>query len=203
MYWAKPAMVQKHLMTMENLMLNFHAQNPNATGMPKSTLLQHYPRHLEQGCFDALFQEAVMTGRLVFSKGEVSHPKAGAGARKLEEQAAEALLGALLSHGTTPLPLDDMFAEAGLDTAKGRKAVLLLEEQDRAQRINKTLCFASDALYQLKDAVVSYLKEHGSASATELKDAMGTSRKYAIPLLEYFDETGITKRNGDSRTLAK
>ena len=41
-----------------------------------------------------------------------------------------------------------------------------------------------------------------AASAAELKDAMGTSRKYAIPLLEYFDDKGITRRSGDERVLA-
>ena len=39
----------------------------------------------------------------------------------------------------------------------------------------------------------------GPATAAELKDAMGTSRKYAIPLLEYFDSQAVTRREGDTR----
>lgn len=68
--------------------------------------------------------------------------------------------------------------------------------------MNKTYCFTAESLQQLQETTVKYLQEKGSATATELKDAMGTSRKYAIPLLEYFDEKRITKRSGDERSLA-
>ena len=37
--------------------------------------------------------------------------------------------------------------------------------------------------------------------AKEARDATGTSRKYIVPLLEYFDAQGVTKRDGDVRTL--
>ncbi|WP_418255924.1 SelB C-terminal domain-containing protein, partial [Gordonibacter urolithinfaciens] len=41
----------------------------------------------------------------------------------------------------------------------------------------------------------------GGATAAELRDAMGTTRKYAIPLLEHFDAQGVTRRDGDLRVL--
>ncbi len=200
-YWAKPATVQKHVMTMENLLLKFHAQNPEATGLAKASLQQQYPRHLTEGSFEALFAQAVDSGKLVFAKGEVSHPKAGAGARNLENQTAETLLSALKEQGAMPAPLDAVFEEAGLTKAQGNKAVLVLEERGQAQRIDRTFCFAAEALDQLQAALVSYLQENGSATAAELKTAMGTSRKYAIPLLEYFDGKKVTKREGDKRVL--
>lgn len=200
-YWATRSTVQKHLTTMENLLFSFHAQNPSSTGMTKAELLQRYPRHMSEACFEALFALATSSGRLVFNQGEVSHPKASAGARGLEEQTANALLNALRAHGTTPPPLETVFQEAGINPAQGRKAVLLLERQGRAQRVDKTLCFAAESLDRLRAAVVSHLEAHKTATAAELKDAMGTSRKYAISLLEHFDHTGVTKRQENARTL--
>ncbi len=41
------------------------------------------------------------------------------------------------------------------------------------------------------------------ATTAELREALGVSRKYAIPLLEYFDAQGVTKREGDVRTLRR
>ena len=76
-------------------------------------------------------------------------------------------------------------------------AWILLDRQSM-----KTYCFTAESLQQLQEATVKCLQEKGSATATELKDAMGTSRKYAIPLLEYFDEKRITKRSEDQRCLA-
>ncbi|MBC5824225.1 MAG: selenocysteine-specific translation elongation factor [Candidatus Eremiobacteraeota bacterium] len=43
----------------------------------------------------------------------------------------------------------------------------------------------------------------GSATMSQLRDAFGTSRKYALPLLEYFDGIGLTVRDGDQRRLRK
>jgi selenocysteine-specific elongation factor len=39
--------------------------------------------------------------------------------------------------------------------------------------------------------------------ASDARDILGTSRKYVVPLLEYFDARGVTKREGDARTLRR
>ena len=201
-FFARPATVQRLVMTIENLLLKFHAEQPQATGISKGALQQRMPRHLGDACFEALLEQAVQAGKAVEAKGEVSHPKAGAGARKLEEQTAATLLALLEEHGTTPPTLAELFAQAGVDEKRGSKALLLLEGQGSAQRVGKTYCFATPALEQLWQAARAYLQQHGTATAAELKEAMGTSRKYAIPLLEHFDSAKLTVRHGDVRELA-
>lgn len=200
--WTTRQTAQRLLMSMENIVVSFHAQSPQATGISKNALLQRFPRYLSDECFEALLHEATSAGKLVLSGNEISHPSAGAGARALEKKAADSLYAVLSDCGTTPPVLEEAFEKAGLDEQAGKKAVLALEKEGRALRINKTYCFAAEALQKLEQAVTGYLKEHGTATATQLKEAMGTSRKYAIPLLEYFDEKRITKRTGDERSLA-
>ena len=68
-------------------------------------------------------------------------------------------------------------------------------------RVTKELAFSTEALSQFELAVRTCLANGASASAAELRDAMGTTRKYAIPLLEYFDDKGITRRSGNERVL--
>ena len=201
-YWIRQTSIKKHLMILDNILLSLHAQHREATGFSKSTLRQHYPFHLDEAQFEVLFDQAVANKKIVFIKGEASHPKASAGARNLEEQAKQTLLETLISYGTTPPPLEEVYHTAGLSSTQGKKAVLALEEAGQAQRINKTLCFSSQALESLERAVRNYLESKGQATVTELKDAMKTSRKYAVPLLEYFDEQKITVRTQDLRSLA-
>jgi selenocysteine-specific elongation factor len=38
-------------------------------------------------------------------------------------------------------------------------------------------------------------------TVSSFREALGTSRKYALPILEYFDSRGITRRQGDVRVL--
>jgi len=48
---------------------------------------------------------------------------------------------------------------------------------------------------------VTYLKKHGAITVLEFKDLTQTSRKFTIPLLEYFDTTRTTVRVGETRRL--
>ncbi len=55
-----------------------------------------------------------------------------------------------------------------------------------------------------KSALVAYLETQSEgSSASQLREVLGVSRKYAIPLLEYFDTQGITRREGDLRVLRR
>ena len=56
-------------------------------------------------------------------------------------------------------------------------------------------------LEQLRNTLVNYLSEKGEMNAAAFRDLIGSSRKYIIPLLEYFDRVGVTIRIGDIRKL--
>ncbi|HTV91804.1 MAG TPA: selenocysteine-specific translation elongation factor [Verrucomicrobiae bacterium] len=73
--------------------------------------------------------------------------------------------------------------------------------------VRGVLVKVSDALYrgaQLERAherIDAFIAEHGKMTMAEFRDLLGTSRKYAVPLLEWFDARGITVRSGDYRML--
>ena len=54
---------------------------------------------------------------------------------------------------------------------------------------------------KLQEKVIKFLKINGSMSISQFKDIAETSRKYAVPLLEYFDKKKITYRDGNERKL--
>jgi selenocysteine-specific elongation factor len=63
--------------------------------------------------------------------------------------------------------------------------------------------FAATAVDEARRRIVEYLEANGTMLAKDARDVTGTSRKYIVPLLEYFDAQGITKRDGDVRRLRK
>lgn len=199
--FATKQTMQRARSAIEKALLNFHAQNPQAAGIAKDALRQASLHRADAETFDAVLADAVAHGKAVIDGGEVSHPTAGAGARKLDEQAAQHLGDALAQAGQTPPTIADLIAQSGIDQSRAYRALGALEKAGAATKVNKEYYFSSDALSALEQACRSRLAS-GAASAAELRDAMGTSRKYAIPLLEYFDGKGITRREGDLRTLA-
>ncbi len=62
--------------------------------------------------------------------------------------------------------------------------------------------FHPDAIEQAWEQCESYLQEHGQVTVSEYRELLGTSRRYAIPLLQRFDSDGRLVRDGDYRRLA-
>src|SRR5436190_1398752 len=62
---------------------------------------------------------------------------------------------------------------------------------------------ATGALAEFRSALEAALAELRSATPAELRDRFGLTRKYLIPLLEWADRRGITRRAGDARVLAR
>jgi selenocysteine-specific elongation factor len=52
-----------------------------------------------------------------------------------------------------------------------------------------------------REAILSHLNAHATLDASACKDLLNTTRKYAIPILEYWDKQGLTKRIGNERVL--
>ena len=199
-FYTTKSAIQRHRSALENALMKFHSESPSSTGIAKDALRKSaFPRASEEA-FDAILSDAVSSGVAVTSGGEISHPKAGAGAQKALELAVERLGSTLFDAGITPPSVSDLIDASGLEPSLARRAVGELEKRGKACRISQDLCFDKAALDKLEAAARNRLAQ-GPASAAELKEAMGTSRKYAIPLLEYFDAQGVTRREGDMRCI--
>jgi selenocysteine-specific elongation factor len=71
------------------------------------------------------------------------------------------------------------------------------------EQIDRERFATADALATFQAALEAALKELGSATPSQLRARLGLTRKYLIPLLEWADRRGITRRTGDTRSLAR
>lgn len=67
-------------------------------------------------------------------------------------------------------------------------------------KVNEEL-YRGTQIAQIRARVKAFVREHGRMTMAEFRDLIGTSRKYAVPLLEWFDSRGITVRSGDYRMM--
>jgi selenocysteine-specific elongation factor len=84
-------------------------------------------------------------------------------------------------------------------TGAGRAFDMLLAK-GAFVKVNDEL-YRGTQIAQIRSRVESFLNERGRMTMAEFRDLIGTSRKYAVPLLEWFDARGITVRSGDYRML--
>jgi selenocysteine-specific elongation factor len=92
-----------------------------------------------------------------------------------------------------------------IDETPQRTQALLkaLGAAGRAVKVSEELWFGAQPMLALRRQVLAHLKEHGEIDAQSFKELTGLTRKFAIPLLEYFDKERLTLRVGDKRVLRK
>ena len=77
----------------------------------------------------------------------------------------------------------------------------LLVDEGRVVRAGDTVVFAKSAYRKMADGVVEHIKTAGPITVGDVRDMFGTSRKYALALLEQLDRDRVTRREGDGRVL--
>ena len=68
-------------------------------------------------------------------------------------------------------------------------------------RISTDVALLAEAIPAAVKKLAELFEREGAFSASQAKDQLGTTRKFAIPLLEYLDKNGWTRRNGDRREI--
>jgi len=101
----------------------------------------------------------------------------------------------------TPLE-EDVRTQIGLTLPEFKNILTGLLNQDRLVRLSKNVIYHKNALDDVKTMVVEILNKNQSITIAELRDRIQFSRKYAQAILEYFDESGLTKRQDNTHILA-
>ena len=84
-----------------------------------------------------------------------------------------------------------------------QQALRFLIDKGEIVEITREIVVLREAAEQMQKTITEFLSEHRSATASQLRQKIGTTRRVIIPFLEYLDRTGVTRRIGDERVLAK
>jgi selenocysteine-specific elongation factor len=159
---------------------------------------------LEQALLAFLLEEGGVRGELVVHSGgwlslAGREVELDPGTRELVER----LESALDEAGFQPPDVAELAERLGT-TAEGLRPVLeLLVDAGRVVPLDRDLYLAEGRAARAREAVRENCERHGHLEIPELRDALGTSRKFLIPLLERFDLEGLTLRQGGHRVLKR
>lgn len=202
-YFVPAEVLEGLVCGVETHLLAFHEEQPKATGIASRALKDRVAGRLSPRLFDVVLEMAVERGSTVLEGGSVRHPKAAVSALAEQERAQSGLARLLADQGLTPASVAELASEAGVDQGVAHKALNILVVAGEAVKVGSDLYFHAGAVGAARESIVAYLGEHGTILAKDARDLLGTSRKYVVPLLEYFDAQGVTKRQGDERVLKR
>src|SRR2546422_643269 len=106
----------------------------------------------------------------------------------------------LKAEASPPSP-EEALGRAGVSGGDQHELFQFLLEGKRLVRVKESLYFHAAALDAIQDKVIALLRERKEIGPGDIKDLLGISRKYAIPLLEHLDARRVTVRVGEKRVL--
>ena len=181
----------------------FHAGAPMALGMEMESLRSQLSFALTPKIFRSVADRLVADGTLVRHDSLLRLPSHEVSLTQ-EEQATAARLERLLQDGGfSPPDGKRLEAAAGLARPRLNDFLGVLEARGAVVKITLDLYLGAAALERAKTTLLEHIEAHGEITAATFRDRLGISRKTAIPLLEYFDRSGLTVRVGDLRRLRK
>ncbi len=178
---------------------DFHRGRPESPGISREQFLTGSA--VRKDIFDALVERLRTEGRLVERKGCLALPEHREQFNDAEQQLLHNVESLFRSHPFSPPGPDEIASQTRATPAQVQRALRILIEQQRLVRVEQDLFFHAEAVADARERLVAHIRENGGLESVKFKYLLDTTRKYAIPLLDYFDKIGVTRRVGYTRHL--
>jgi len=180
----------------------FHSTHSLAQGIAKQELRGRIETRLRGETFRAVLDELVRQGKIVVTGDTVQRAKREIPLSDQESKAKDQIAREFERAGLAAPSLNDVLNHSGVDLARARKLLQLLIREKVLVKVTEEMVFHATALTKLSTLLSGYKRASGERlPIAAFKDLAGVSRKHAIPLLEYLDRTGLTRRSGDERVI--
>ena len=192
------AVVEETAGKMLEAVQSFHTANPQRVGLSRDEL---FLRVVGSAEVCELAAASLVNNKRLERQGTV-FARAGWSARisDRDQQLTDRVSTAFQTAGWAAPTAADLATTLGEPPARVEKAVSLLTERAVLVRLDERLYIHRDALEAAKQVVLRLFANKPSFSTMEFRDAVGVSRKYAVPLLDYLDRVRFTVRSGHDRT---
>jgi selenocysteine-specific elongation factor len=177
----------------------FHKQNSLRIGLRRPELRSKAAPGFSAPLFETVLTALLSEGQVAIEDDRVrlaSHQlKLGPALQKEYDRLDKLFREAAFS----PPGLDE--ALAGVDKKLGQQARVALLESGRLIDVGESVFLHRDAVALAEQKVRALFAQKPELTASEIRQELGTTRKYLIPLLNYLDSRGVTQRKGEVRIL--
>jgi selenocysteine-specific elongation factor len=190
--------VQQRLL---NAVGDFHRSSPAIPGIAAAQLYEK--SGLRKDIFDGAFKLLISEGKLVERKHRLALPEHQEMFSDTEQKLLQAVETLFRSRLFDPPSRAEIVEHTRADAEQVDRILRIMLEQERLIRVESDLLFHAEAVERARGILVSFIEKQGSLESVKFKYLLDTSRKFAIPLLDYFDRIRVTRSVGRTRYLAK
>jgi selenocysteine-specific elongation factor len=179
----------------------FHAAQPLRVGMSREELRSRLSRQMDGRAFQWILARMEQQGRISATAARVRLADHEPRYSEEQQRIAAAIEEGLLSDRFSPPSPEEIFEEHRLTGRAAQEVWDALLDNGTVVRVAEGVFFHRRALDEIIERVQTHLSEHRTMTAAQFRDLIGSTRKYAVPLLEYLDAQRVTRRVGDEREL--
>jgi len=178
----------------------FHQRFPMKSGLSKEELRTKLPPEVDVKLFQILINELIQSKEVVLEKDKLRLPSHQISSVD-EKGLVKRVEGAVLKRGLQPPSPKELSEEWSEREEEVRAIFEHLVHEGVLVKVKSEFYFHRVPFENLKEELVTYIKSHQEITTPQFKEMTKGSRKYAIPLIEYFDQIKLTLRLGEKRVL--
>lgn len=187
---------------MENLLEEFHRANPTHAGLRKAELAAQIPPLADAALLNFLIEHLKAHGLIKEQEAMIAlaahEIRLTPRQEKLRQQVGETLYAEAFATSNAA----DLATKLGAPQNEIDEVINILLAARHVVRLEENIFIHSRRLQEARQQLVAFLRQHHEITVSQFKELIGnTSRKYAVPLMQYFDSQGVTERRGDVRIL--
>ncbi|HAG11958.1 MAG TPA: selenocysteine-specific translation elongation factor [Desulfotomaculum sp.] len=186
-----------------NLLKKYHQQYPLREGFPREELRSRLFARFTTRQLQALLR--ILEEENILSQGPNTvalkdfQPKL----EDSQQEIVQRIEDIFNRSGFQPPDWESVSRGEGVSELQSQEVLQHFLRQGTLVKAAEGLYFHAAAIESAKKLLTGYLEKNNEISIGEIKNLLNVSRKYALPLLEYFDRIKVTKRVGDKRFLIK
>ncbi|MFH1217325.1 MAG: selenocysteine-specific translation elongation factor [Pseudomonadota bacterium] len=185
-----------------DVLTRFHKDNPLKPGLPKEDLRNRAQAGMGPKLYQLCLGDLSRKGAIVLEEGVVRLAGHKVSLQADEKAIREKMEKLFADAGLSTLTMKEVYdAFADVPQSLVMEVLSLLVKEGQLTKVTNDFYFPSSALDALQAQLLDYMKKEGEIDAPRFKELTGLTRKFSIPLLEYFDKIKLTLRVGDKRIL--
>lgn len=154
-----------------------------------------------QDVLDALLADMISSDELIETNNRIRTPDFSVDLSPDEDRTYRRILDILADAGLSGSTLKTMTADLNIPDAMLKRVFQYVLDQDQAVRLPNGLILNCESMDRARSILLELMEANGTVTVATFRDAAGISRKQSVPILEYFDAVGLTRRRGDARIL--
>jgi selenocysteine-specific elongation factor len=178
----------------------FHEENPLRGGISREELRSRVG-HAQERVFAQLLGALEAEGVVRSERDQVRLASHAIRLSAEQERVVKGLEADFRSAGAAPPSPEEALARHGVKGNEKHDLFQVLVADRTLLRVKESLFFHAEALRSIQEQLVALLRLKKEIGPADFKDLFGVSRKFAIPLMEYFDAQRVTVRVGERRVL--